>query len=156
MSNTPRLDAARRQFAAGDIAGARRAAELIVLSPADVREAAGAQLVLVECSRRERNPQAGMAHAKAAIGAAPDDALSHYALAILQDETGNQPAAIASMRRAVALDPGMVKAHRYLGTLLLDVGDAPAAIESLQRAVALDPNHADAWNNLGTALHSAS
>ena len=46
MSGTPRLDAARRQFAAGDISGARRAAELIVLAPVDAREAAGAQLVL--------------------------------------------------------------------------------------------------------------
>jgi predicted O-linked N-acetylglucosamine transferase (SPINDLY family) len=156
MSATPRLDAARRQFAGGDIAGARHAAELIVQAPVDTREAAGAQLVLVECSRRERNPRAAIAHAQAAIAATPDDALTHYALAIAQDESGDQAGAIANMRRALGLDPTMVKAQRYLGTLLLDVGDAPGATESLQRAVELDPNHADAWNNLGTALHSAN
>jgi protein O-GlcNAc transferase len=156
MNAAARLDAARRQYASGDFAGARRAAETILLAPVDAREASGARLVMVECNRRAGDPTSAIAHARAAVEATPDDASAHHALAICQDETGNRAGAIDSMRRAVALDPSMVKAQRFLGILQLDTGDAEGAIASLQAAVQLDPEHADAWNNLGTALHSAN
>jgi protein O-GlcNAc transferase len=156
MNMAARLDAARHLYASGDIAGARRVAEGILLAPVDAREASGARLVLVECSRRAGDPASGIAHARAAVEATPNDALAHHALAICQDEAGDKAGAIDSMRRAVERDPSMVKAQRYLGMLRLDAGDVEGAIASLQLAVQLDPEHADAWNNLGTALHSAN
>jgi protein O-GlcNAc transferase len=156
MKMAARLDAARHLYASGDFAGARGAAEAILLAPVDAREASGARLVMVECSRRAGDPAGAIGHARAAVTATPDDALAHHALAICQDETGDKAGAIGSMRRAVALDPSMVKAQRFLGILQLDAGDAEGAIASLQAAVQLDPEHADAWNNLGTALHSVN
>ncbi len=156
MNAAARLDAARQLYVSGDFAGARRAAEAILLAPRDAREASGARLVLVECGRRAGDPATGVTHARAAVQATPEDALAHHALAICLDETGDRAGAIASTRRAVELDPGMAKAHRYLGTLQLDAGDPEGAIASLQAAALLEPGHVDAWNNLGTALHSAN
>jgi protein O-GlcNAc transferase len=155
MNAAQRIDIARGLYVAGDILGARRACEAVLAENLGARDAAAARLILVECSRRSGDVQGGIAHARAAVSAAPDDALVHYALAVCIDEGGDKIGAIAHVRQAIQRDPDMLQAHRYLGTLLLGVGDAPGAVDCLKRATELDPNDVDTWNNLGSALRSA-
>jgi protein O-GlcNAc transferase len=148
-----RSEEARHLLLGGDIAGARRACEPCLRTPADPSDLGHAHLILAACCRREGDLAAMIAHAESAVQAMPDDALSHYALAECVEETGDKARAISELRRAIECNSGMVQAHRYLGALLLETGQTPAAIETLQRALSLDDLNAEAWNNLGTALH---
>ena len=156
MTGSGRVEIARRHLLAGDFAGARRESEACLAAAVDASETSAAHLILAACCRAGSDHEGMVAHAAAAVAAAPGDALGHYALAECVDQTGDQARAIAELGRAIECAPRMVQAHRYLGALLLDAGNVELAIDSLQRAVALDANHAEAWNNLGTALHHAN
>ncbi|HXX86221.1 MAG TPA: tetratricopeptide repeat protein [Casimicrobiaceae bacterium] len=156
MNPTQRIEAARNLYFSGDIAGARRACEAVLVAPVDPREATDARLILVECSRRAGDVQSGLAHARAAVAGTPGDALAHYALAVCCDESGDKATAVEHLHRAIEHDPKMAQSHRFLGMLLIDLGQLDAALASLERAVALDPQNADGWNNLGAALHHAN
>src|ERR1700682_2863571 len=114
MIGGPRVEQARRLFAAGDVAGARAACDMCIAATAEAHEIAGAHLILAACSRREGDIAAMVAHAAAATAAAPDDAMAHSALAECVDEAGDKPRAIAELRRALERNPDMVQAQRYL------------------------------------------
>jgi CRISPR-associated protein Csy1 len=145
------VEAARRLLAAGDIAGARRAAEALLAGSAVAGEVAAAHLILAACCRHGRNGAAAVAHARAAVAATPTDAAAHYALAEQLDDEGNRAEAIECLQRSIALLPGLAPAHRYLGVLLAESGAHEAAMRSFERAIDLDPRHPRAWCNLGNA-----
>ncbi|HKE40969.1 MAG TPA: tetratricopeptide repeat protein [Casimicrobiaceae bacterium] len=156
MNATQRIESARNLYFGGDLVGARRACEVVLLAPIDAQEATDARLILVECARRSGDTQAGVAHAKAAVASTPHHALAHYALAVCEDESGDKAAAIEHLHRAIEHDATMAQSHRFLGVLLIDVGQPLSAISSLERAIGLEPENADGWNNMGTALHHAN
>ena len=145
------VEAARRSFAAGDLAAARREAEAVLAGAGTGAQRSSAHLVLAGCSEKAGDPAAALAHARAAVDCAPDDALARYACAELQEAAGDAGSAIDSLRSAIALNPRFAQALRYLGVLLGESGDAEGAEAALQEALAIDPNHARAWNNLGNA-----
>jgi eukaryotic-like serine/threonine-protein kinase len=77
----------------------------------------------------------------------------HYALGVMQSQTGHYEEAAASLRRALALQPDSDETHRLLGRVLATIGDRDAAIAELKHAVALRPF----WNNyysLGSVLYA--
>jgi CRISPR-associated protein Csy1 len=150
---TARLDAARGQYAGGDFAAARMAAEAILRTPADHGEAAGARLLLVECARRSGDRTLALSQARAAVAAAPGDASAHYALAVCLDDGGDKVAALAQALRARELDGSSASVARFTGVLQLESGDVAGAIGTLQQATRLDSQSADGWNSLATALH---
>jgi protein O-GlcNAc transferase len=148
MNAPARLDAARQLYVSGDFAGARRAAEAILQAPRDAREASDARLVLVECVRRAGDPAAGVAHARAAVDANPDDALAHHALAICLGETGDRAGAIANMQRAVLLNPNRADAWNELGIALHGAGRLAEAEAAYRRALSVQPDFPRAECNL--------
>jgi protein O-GlcNAc transferase len=146
-----RTEQARQRLAAGDIAGARGAAEAIVADAASDAERGAAHLVLAACCDKSGDAAGALAHAKTAVAFAPRDPVAHYAHAELLEAAGDTPRAIASLRRAIDLEPRFAQALRYLGILLGESGDASGAAVVFEQALRLDPDHARAWNNLGNA-----
>ena len=77
----------------------------------------------------------------------------HYALGLMQSQTGHYEEATASLRRALTLQPDSDETHRLLGRVLATLGDRTAALAELNRAIALRPF----WNNyysLGYVLYT--
>ncbi|MDQ2963711.1 MAG: tetratricopeptide repeat protein [Pseudomonadota bacterium] len=146
-----RADHARQRLAAGDIAGARGAAEAIVADATSDAERGAAHLVLASCCEKSGDAAGSLAHARTAVAFVPGDPVAHYAHAELQETAGDKPGAIASLRRAIDLDPRFVQALRYVGILLGESGDANGAVVAFEQALRVDPDHARAWNNLGNA-----
>src|SRR6185437_12105658 len=100
-----RAELARQRLAAGDVAGARTAAEAIVAAAESDAERATAYLVLASCCEKSGDAAAALANARRALDCAPRDALAHYAYAELQEGAGDKPGAIASLKRATELEP---------------------------------------------------
>ena len=143
------VELARQRFIAGDTATARRECEAILKgTPADAERAA-AHLLLAACCRKDRDPDAALAHARAAITMTPHDPIANYALAEAQEAAGDAKRALASVERALELNPRFVQAHHYRGILLGEAGDTTGAAEAFEQTVRLDPGHARSWNNLG-------
>jgi serine/threonine-protein kinase len=77
----------------------------------------------------------------------------HYALGVMQSQTGHYEEAAASLRQALALQPDSDETHRLLGRVLATIGDRETAIGELKLAIALRPF----WNNyysLGSVLYA--
>jgi len=150
------VEAARALYATGDIEAARAAAQALLDSRPGGSVAAGAHVILVECARRRGDRNAALAHARAAVEAAPGDPRALYALGVCLDEQGDADGAVDALRRSIAIDDGSAQSHRTLGVILLERGAVAEATASLERATMLDPANADGWNSLGTALHHAN
>jgi predicted O-linked N-acetylglucosamine transferase (SPINDLY family) len=146
-----RVAQARRQLAAGDLAGARAQAEAVIAGSAGDGARGQALLVLAACCQKGGDVATALTHAARAVACAPRDPLAHYAHAELQEAAGNVPGAVASLQRALELEAGFVKARRYLGILLGESGDAEGAVAAFEAALRIDPEHALTWNNLGNA-----
>jgi tetratricopeptide (TPR) repeat protein len=71
------------------------------------------------------------------LALAPDEARTHFYLALAEQRSGRLGEAIAEMRRVVELDASYVAARWRLGLWLLEDGDAPAALDTLQEALPL-------------------
>jgi CRISPR-associated protein Csy1 len=149
-----RVQSARQRLAAGDLAAAKREAETVLGGTSVGSDRSAAHLVLAGCCEKGGDPEAALAHARAAVDCAPRDPLAHYACAELQETAGDKTGAIASLRRAIAIEPRFAQALRYLGILLGESDDAQGAIAAFEQALKLDPKHARAWNNLGNAQRS--
>jgi protein O-GlcNAc transferase len=145
------VERARQRFLAGDTAAARRECEAILKGITTDPERAAAHLLLAACCRKDRDPDAALAHARAAIAITPRDPIANYALAEAQEAAGDAKGALASVGRALDLNPRFVQAHHYRGILRGEAGDTLGAAEAFEEAVRLDPNHARSWNNLGSA-----
>jgi CRISPR-associated protein Csy1 len=146
-----RAQHARARLAAGDIAGARAAAEAIIGDTQSDAERGAAHLLLASCCEKSGDVPAALANARKAIGYAPDDPVAHYAHAELQESSGDKAGAIESLRRAIEIEARFAPGLRYLGILLGESGDAEGAADALEQALAVDSDHARAWNNLGNA-----
>jgi tetratricopeptide (TPR) repeat protein len=114
-------------------------------------ERAGAHLLLAACSRSDRDLDAALVHARAAIAIASGDPIAHYAMAEVQEAAGDAKGALTSVERALELDPRFLQAHHYRGILLGEAGDTEGAVAAFEQALRLDPAHARSWNNLGNA-----
>ena len=78
----------------------------------------------------------------------------HYALGLIQSQTGHPEEAVASLRQALARQPADDETHRLLGRVLSTLGDHQEAIAEVQRAIALRP----VWTNyysLGYVLYAS-
>lgn len=142
---------ARALLAAGDLAGARAAAEAMLADVAGHAERSLAYLVLAACCQKAGDASAALAHAQSAVDCAPQDALAHYAHAELKEAAADPAGAMQSLRRAIELEPRLARARRYLGILLGESGDSAGAASAFEAALAIEPDHARAWNNLGNA-----
>lgn len=99
----------------------------------------------------ERQTSALAAHRRAAK-LAPDDAESHFNIALTQQGLKRFQEAESSYNRAVALRPDYANAHCNLGNTLREQGRLAEAAESYKRAIAFKPDLVLAYNNLGVAL----
>ena len=81
-----------------------------------------------------RDPQRAEAHYRAAILAAPDDALPWFNLAVLLEDSKRIPDAVAAYEKAVTLDPEHADAHYNLALLLEALGRKGGALKHLMRA----------------------
>jgi predicted O-linked N-acetylglucosamine transferase (SPINDLY family) len=73
------------------------------------------------------------------VAEAPDFALAHGTLGMLESESRHWPEAEASLRRALELNPGLADAHFYLATTLLNQLRPAEAGPHLQEAIRLVP-----------------
>jgi CRISPR-associated protein Csy1 len=146
-----RAEQARQRLAAGDVTGARVAAEAIIAAAQSEAERGAAYLVLASCCDKAGDAAAALANAHQALACTPRDALAYYAYAELQERAGDKPGAIASLNRAVDLEPRFAQAFRYLGILLGESDDAEGSASAFEQALRLQPDHPRAWNNLGNA-----
>ena len=89
---------------------------------------------------------------KQALRINPDDAKTHYNLAIALHDKGDVDAAINSFNQALAMTPDYAMAYNGLGNALKDAGELEQAIDSYRQALAIVPEQAQVHCNLGTAL----
>jgi uncharacterized protein (TIGR02466 family) len=101
---------------------------------------------------RAGQPDAAIAHARAALAAAPDDVDAHLLLADALRRRGDAAAGVAALRALSARVPERFDLCFNLGVLADAAGDAALAVESYQRAAALRPAAFEPLHNLGQAL----
>lgn len=87
---------------------------------------------------------------KDAVQQAPNDANSHYRLAVIYNYRKEYAAAAAEYQKAIDLDPGHAKALFALGKLCLKAGDKKKAKDLLVAARAADPNFNEPFELLST------
>jgi adenylate cyclase len=86
--------------------------------------------------------------AEKALELEPNNYDSHYAMAKLHSQTGEQDLSIARHEKSIELNPGATNVMASLAETLLYTGRVGEAIELLHRAMRLDPHHPDwfKWN----------
>lgn len=84
----------------------------------------------------------------------PEDALTHYYLAVLLTRSGQPSQAQKEYRKACDLNPTNATYLDHLGVSLALSGDQSGAVEQLRKAVALQPGSAEHRFNLGRVLES--
>ena len=89
---------------------------------------------------------------KAAMGARPDDYLSHYNLANFYVDRREYPRAVSSFETAIRLRPDFLPQHVNLATAYNLQGRNDKAEESLRRALTIDADNEAANLNLGMLL----
>ncbi len=90
--------------------------------------------------------QRGLGHARRAVASDEGDALSHSALGVALNFSGDRNAGIDAGKRAVALNPNHPRAWLALGHALLFVPDTRDAMEPLQRAIAMGRHEPLLWH----------
>ena len=143
------IERARQRFSAGDIAAARRECDALLKGETADSDRAAVHMLLAACCRKDKDQDAALGHARAAVAIAPSDPVAYYALAESQEAAGDANGALASLARALTLNPQFVQAHHYRGILLGEADDTTGAAAAFEEALRLDPGHARAWNNLG-------
>lgn len=79
----------------------------------------------------------------------PDDAASHFKLALLHIEQGKLPEAENGLKNTLLIQKDFADAHGAMALLLMNQGRYPAAEASLQRVLQIRPGDAVAHDNLG-------
>jgi len=90
-----------------------------------------------------------------ALEIVPNDAQTHFNLAIAKGEDDDLEGAIDSYERALTFNPGLLGAYVNLGNALKDIGELMRAIDCYKQALKLEPDNAEVHNNLGNALKDA-
>src|SRR5262249_6939401 len=78
----------------------------------------------------------------------PNNAKTHYNLALALERLGDRAAERQALEKAVQLDPKLALAQNQLGLMYLSEGRADDAEKALQAALAVDPQYAEAQSNL--------
>ena len=79
-----------------------------------------------------------------ALDLEPNDALTHYNLALALKYKGDGRQAVGEFESALALRPRWAEAHFSLGDTWLELNDPAAARKELETAVELDPKNSTA------------
>ena len=80
-----------------------------------------------------------IANYRKALDLEPNDALTHYNLAITLKYKGDARQAVEEFEATLRLKPKWADAHYGLGATWYDLHDQPAALKELRIAVGLDP-----------------
>jgi tetratricopeptide (TPR) repeat protein len=83
-------------------------------------------------------PEEGLAAARQAADAAPDNAVAQDLLGWALYLAGLQAQAVGPLEQAVALDPDFARAHYHLGVVYAQLGQEAAAKQAYQRAIDID------------------
>jgi spermidine synthase len=82
----------------------------------------------------------------------PSDDQTHFYLALLRMQSGDQSGAIKSFERATGLNPRLGGAYVNMGTLYLQAGDTEKAYIHLKKAASLGEDSSGLRNNLAVIL----
>jgi tetratricopeptide (TPR) repeat protein len=94
-----------------------------------------------------------LAHAQAAVRAAPGEAVLHYNLGNLLARKKRYEEALPSLLRAIEIDPGYARAYNELGNVYLELDHLAEARKAFEAGLAHDPTLAALHKNLArTAL----
>lgn len=96
--------------------------------------------------------EAAAAHFRNSLSVDPENALTHYNLALALLPLGRDEEAEAELRRSLELDPGYVHAHYNLGVLLTEDGRFKEAAWHFEKAHEFDPNDPEACLEWAAAL----
>ena len=97
----------------------------------------------VKLSQKKSWEQAISAYQKA-IALEPNDAATHYNLALALKYSGDAQHAVDEFQEALRLKPKWADAHFGLGAAFYDLHDQAAALKEIRTAVELDPANASA------------
>ncbi|MBN1126573.1 MAG: VWA domain-containing protein [Sedimentisphaerales bacterium] len=86
-----------------------------------------------------------------AVRLQPDDAESHYMLAIIR-ATADVESAIGDFREAIRLHPDIARYHFDLGRALTRIKDFDASMEAFREACRLDPEDGECHASMGIVL----
>jgi Flp pilus assembly protein TadD len=85
-------------------------------------------------------PEEAVKELQAAVKLAPNEAESHFKLALAWNELGDSAKALAELEAAVKLNPRHARAQYNLGLARNAAGDSTGAIEALLAAETADPH----------------
>ena len=88
----------------------------------------------------------------AALALAPDHAVAHYNLALIEIRENRADEAFTHLHQAIAARPGFAEAHTNLGVLLDAGGRSDEALEQFRKALESRPDHQVAHGNLARLL----
>ena len=104
-----------------------------------------------ELMEKNQIPEA-IAQWRKALEIDPNDALSHFGLAVSLSGNDQETEAVGEYRKACVLDPSHAAWFAHLAVSLALTGDPDGAVESWQKALALDPTNAKAEMDMGVVL----
>jgi tetratricopeptide (TPR) repeat protein len=143
------IDAGLKLHSAGDLAGAEKVYQEILVQTPDFPPAL--HLLGVAVSQQGRKT-AAVELISRAIQLAPNIPDFHANLALALLESGDPQRSIVTAQRAITLQPTHAEAHNILGNALKGAGQVEASISAYQRVLQLRPDHPDARHNLVDAL----
>jgi tetratricopeptide (TPR) repeat protein len=137
-------------LSAGDITGARRAADdLVDLAPDSARALYARGIVAL----RSGDPATALGDFRKLLSNDPQYAVAHYDLALAEESLGHYDDAERDLVAAIALAPAYTRARIALGALLLHEGKREEARLAFDDAVRSTPD--PALRNLATSLRDA-
>src|ERR1700720_321778 len=116
---------------------------LLFSAPSSAQTAQSYRQQAIELSRNKSWDQAIASYHKA-LELAPNDADTHYNLALTLKYKGDAKQAAEEFEAALQLKPKWADAHYGLGATWYDLRDQAAALKELRAAVELDPANAGA------------
>lgn len=104
-----------------------------------------------ELMEKDQIPEA-IAQWRKALEIDPNDALTHFGLAVSLSGNNQETEAVEEYRKACALDPSHPAWFTHLAVSLALTGDPDGAVANWQKALALDPTNAKAEMDMGVVL----
>ena len=123
------------------------ASVLLLSAPCFAQTAETYRKQAIELSR-QKSWDAAIADYRKALELEPNDADTHYNLALALRYKGESKQAAEEFEEAIRLKPNWAEAHFGLGATQYDLGDHAAALKELQAAVRLDPTNVSAARDL--------
>lgn len=145
----PLVVQARQAFHAGDLMGARRAAESRLSTvPLDIDALEVRALIL----RRQGDDNAAIETLRGVIAVAPYADWAYADLTMLLHSRGERGHAEAVAHAGLAANPNHADLHNLLGAMRSEIDDLPRGETHFRRAVAIAGPHPDALRNLAINL----